>query len=176
MVLTHFLKFPEYLLMLKINAYHFRGEKLYVTKDSRIKESKGRKYLWWFICLALVLALVIVAILAATGVIFAASPTTPVESRNFGDKEVNTAGFLGSSSNRTSNPPIPVPVADLTNAVPNAVTGQLTFKNMNFKPEYNDPKNPEFQRIAKSLARELQDVLQMNSDMDNVAVTIVDMK
>lgn len=144
-----------------------------MTKDKRIKESKGRKYLWWFICLALLMALVIVAILAATGVIFNASPTTPVESRKFGDKDVNVAGFFG-PPNATTTTPLPLP--DFTSAVPNAVQGHLTFKNMNFKPEYKDPKDPEFQRIAKSLSRELEDVLRMNSDMENVSVTIVDMK
>lgn len=143
-----------------------------MTQDKRIKKSKGRKYLWWFICLALVLALVIVAILAATGVIFKASPTTPVESRNFGSKDLNVAGFLG-PPNHTETTTLMVPI---TNAVPNAVEGTLTFKNMNFKTEYNDPDNPEFMRIAKSLSRELEEVLKMNSDMENIKVTVTDLK
>lgn len=62
------------------------------------------------------------------------------------------------------------------NTVPNVVDGQLTFKNMQFKPEYENPENPEFMRIAKSLSRELQDVLEMNNDMDNVLVTVTGFK
>lgn len=42
----------------------FRGEKLYVTKDKRIK-SKWRKYLCWAICLSLVAGAVLIGILAA---------------------------------------------------------------------------------------------------------------
>lgn len=114
------------------------------------------------------------AVLAATGVIFKASPTTPVESRNFGEKGVNVAGFLG-AANRTGTTPLPVPIADYSNTVPNAVEGQLTFKNMNYKPEYNDPDDPEFMRIANSLSRELSDVLRMNADMENVSVTITEL-
>lgn len=153
----------------------FRGEKLYVTQDKRIKKSKGRKYLWWFICLALVAALVVVALLAATGVIFNASPTTPVESRNFGKEGVNVAGFLSPGSNRSDTVP-PIPVADYSNSVPNAVQGQLTFKNMNFKPEYKDPEDPEYKRITNSLSRELADVLRMNEDMEDVSVTVTELK
>lgn len=153
-----------------------------MTQDKRIKKSKGRKFLWWFICLALVLALIVVAILAATGVIFNASPTTPVESRTFGDKNVNTAGFLGAGAaagrnNNNTTTAVPIPPEDLENTVPNAVQGQLTFKNMNFKPNYNDPEDPEFQTIAKSLSRELQEVLmRMNPDVTNVKVNVTEMK
>lgn len=42
-----------------------RGEKLYVTKDKRVK-SKWRKWLCWAICLALIVGVVIIAILAAS--------------------------------------------------------------------------------------------------------------
>lgn len=164
--------------LISMLAICFRGEKLYVTQDKRIKKSKGRKYLWWFICLALVAALVVVALLAATGVIFKASPTTPVESRNFGGEEgVNVAGFLSPGSNRSDTDIVPpIPVADYSNSVPNAVQGQLTFKNMNFKPEYKDPEDPEFKRITKSLSRELADVLKMNEDMEDVSVTVTELK
>lgn len=151
-----------------------------MTQDKRIKKSRGRKYLWWFICLALVFCIVVVAILAATGVIFASSPTTPVESRNFNDKDskVAAAGFFvpNRTESTTTTSTTALPMDAFANTVPNVVDGQLTFKNMQFKPEYENPENPEFMRIAKSLSRELQDVLEMNNDMDNVLVTVTGFK
>lgn len=153
-----------------------RGEKLYVTKDRRINKSKGKKYLWWFICLALVLALVIIALLAATGVIFKASPTTPVESRTFGDNKmnVNSAGFIA-SGNKTNSLTTPIP-EDLTDTVPNVVQGKMTFKNMKFRDEYSDPTYPEYKQISESFMRELKRVLEENQDVKDTTVTVVDLK
>lgn len=154
----------------------FRGEKLYVTKDKRISKSKGKKYLWWFICLALVLALVIIALLAATGVIFKASPTTPVESRTFGDNKmnINSAGFIA-TGNRTDPPKTPIPT-DLTDTVPNVVQGNMTFKNMKFRDEYSDPIYPEYKQISESFTRELKRVLEENEEVEDTTVTVVDLK
>lgn len=73
----------------------FRGEKLYVTKDSRVKSKKNR--MCWIICLGIVAAAVILAILGATGT-FSNSEPTPIESRQFSDKGkegVKAAGFGG---------------------------------------------------------------------------------
>lgn len=135
--------------------------------------------------MALVLGLVIIAILAATGVIFNSSPNTPVESRTFGEPQngnkVNVAGFAGAAAggNRTdpsSTTVLPVGDAD-ANVVPNALEGKLTFQNMNFKEEYSDPGNPEYMRIADSLSRELEDLLMAkNPDLGRVKVTVVDLK
>lgn len=151
---------------------------MYVTKDKRINKSKGKKYLWWFICLALVLALVIVALLAATGVIFKASPTTPVESRTFGDDKsnVNAAGFF-TPVNRTdpTMPPLPVP-EDLTDTVPNVVQGQLTFQNMKFDDRFNDPDDPEYKKLTDSIIGEIETALGVNRTDGNVTITITDLK
>lgn len=73
----------------------FRGEKLYVTKDNRVKSKKNR--MCWIICLGIVAAAVILAILGATGT-FSKSEPTPIESRQFSDKGkegVKSAGFGG---------------------------------------------------------------------------------
>lgn len=44
----------------------FRGEKLYVTKDKRLKSNNWRKRILWIIGLALCAAVIIVAILLAS--------------------------------------------------------------------------------------------------------------
>lgn len=150
---------------------------MYVTKDKRITKSIGRKYLWWFICLALVLAIVIVAILAATGVIFKASPTTPVESRTFGDnsqKGVNVAGFFAPTNGSSSTTDLPP--EEIFDSVPNAVQGQVTFQNMNFKEAYNDPKSTEFKQLTDSFIKEMKAALGIDLMDDNVTITVTDLK
>lgn len=51
--------------MLQFEMVFFRGEKLYVTKDKRLK-SNWRKRLLWIIGLALCAAVLIVAVLLAS--------------------------------------------------------------------------------------------------------------
>lgn len=117
--MSHFC-FQHYSEILFLSVF-YRGEKLYVTKDKRIK-SRWRKWLCWAIILALLVSLIIIGLLSASkkknypnipneslkrfifsaGVIFSAKPT-PIESRQFNSNDVQASGILGVSGSRKSN-------------------------------------------------------------------------
>lgn len=107
----------------------FRGEKLYVTKDKRLK-SNWRKRILWVIGLALCAAVLIVAVLLAsefqikkkikvcqqlTHIFYPCilagtigSEPEPIESRQFSSKDkLATAGIFGSGSKDKQNDTYP---------------------------------------------------------------------
>lgn len=115
--------------MLQFEMVFFRGEKLYVTKDKRLK-SNWRKRLLWIIGLALCAAVLIVAVLLASEfqikkknksfstidsyfltVILAGTignELEPIESRQFSSKDkLATAGIFGSGSKDKQNDTYP---------------------------------------------------------------------
>lgn len=178
-----------------------RGEKLYVTKDKR--EKKRKSWPFWLLGLAVLVAVIVVAILAGSGVIFNDCPT-PVESRQFSDGKVAAAGVFGvgktssnngssststtststTTSTTTGSPPgsIVIPVIPpsttevVTVYVPNTLEGQITLANVEFLDDYRNPNSSAYRTLAAELEEELIDTLSTPDGRGPIYVKILNMK
>uniref|UniRef100_A0A182SVN6 SEA domain-containing protein n=1 Tax=Anopheles maculatus TaxID=74869 RepID=A0A182SVN6_9DIPT len=191
--------YDEYFVPVNEHRKFMRGEKLYVTKDKR--EKKRKNWPFWLLGLAVLLAVIIVAILAGSGVIFNDSPT-PVESRQFGDK-VAAAGVFGGGKSRPGNasssstvpntrtssdypttpsppsstlPPVPPSTEEITVYVPNTLEGQITLANVEFLEDYRNPNSSAYKTLAMELEEELKDTLSTPDARGPIYVKILNMK
>ncbi|OAD58043.1 Atrial natriuretic peptide-converting enzyme [Eufriesea mexicana] len=160
-----------------------RGEKLYVTKDKRSRSSYWRRMACWGCGLLVLLVAVIIAILAATGVILAQEASEPLEnlqqtnSRQFGD--VRTAG----SQEYLKDPPLSPPPATSTfppwsttdetiyDNVPSALAGVLKLNEFRWNNDLNDPKSRVYRQVSSEIEEYLKSMLQQPAD--NVTVVKV---
>ncbi|XP_046593240.1 microtubule-associated protein futsch isoform X1 [Neodiprion lecontei] len=159
-----------------------RGEKLYVTKDKRSRSSYWRRIVCWG-CGLLVLAIaIIIAILAATGVILTQEETQPLESdghtssRQFGD--IKTSG----SQEYMRNPPVsPPPEAStlppwqttdetLYETVPKAFDGLLTLDNFNWTEGMDNPKSRVYRDVSQEIEENLKEKLHLVANLSVVKV------
>lgn len=167
-----------------------------MTKDKR--EKKKKNWVCWLLGLAVLLAVIIVAILAGSGVIFNENPT-PVESRQFaeGGDQVASAGVFGSGGNHiprhenkttttdyplTSAPPgstvpaIPPTTEENIVYVPNTIEGQITLANLEFLEEYRDQNSSAYKVLAAELEEEIRDSLSSPGARDEFYVKILSLK
>ncbi|XP_046743440.1 microtubule-associated protein futsch-like [Diprion similis] len=159
-----------------------RGEKLYVTKDKRSRSSYWRRIACWG-CGLLVLAIaIIIAILAATGVILTQEETQPLESdghtssRQFGD--IKTSGSQEYMRNPPASPPPeastipPWQTTDETlyETVPKAFDGLLTLDNFNWTEGMDDPKSRVYRDVSQEIEENLKDKLHLAANLSVVKV------
>uniref|UniRef100_A0A1B0D3E0 Peptidase S1 domain-containing protein n=1 Tax=Phlebotomus papatasi TaxID=29031 RepID=A0A1B0D3E0_PHLPP len=183
--------YDEYFVPVNEHRKYMRGEKLYVTKDKRIK-SRWRKWLCWAIILALLFSLIIIGLLSATGVIFSAKPT-PIESRQFNSNDVQASGILGVSGSRKSNVSQSTPITTSSTAssissvsittdeniiyVPNTLEGQLTLQDTTFQDDYNNHKSTSYMNLAQRMERAIKDALKSYMANNNdIYVKVTNMK
>ncbi|XP_055326468.1 uro-adherence factor A-like isoform X3 [Sitodiplosis mosellana] len=177
--------YNEYFVPVNEHKKYMRGEKLYVTKDKRLK-TNWRKRILWVIGLALCAAVLIVAILLATGTI--GSEPEPIESRQFGTKDkLATAGIFGSGSKGKQNdteypttpqppgstvPPHPPTTDENMIYVPNSADGKFKIENTEFLEEYKDHDSPIYHTIAGEIEN---GVMESMKDYKNVHVRVLNL-
>ncbi|KOC69873.1 Atrial natriuretic peptide-converting enzyme [Habropoda laboriosa] len=157
-----------------------RGEKLYVTKDKRSRSSYWRRMACWGCGLLVLLVAVIIAILAATGVILTQEASEPLEnlqqtnSRQFGD--VRTAGSQEYVKDPPSSPPPatssfpPWPTTDETiyDTVPSALEGLLKLDDFRWNDDLSDPKSRVYRQVSSEIEERLKNMMQQPADNDTV--------
>ncbi|CAH1187528.1 unnamed protein product [Phyllotreta striolata] len=160
-------RYDEYFV--PVNEYRkcMRGEKLYLTKDNRVKKNK-RKLICW-ILLTCITAVVIVLIVLATGGTLGNSRPQPVEAtgRNLDGGTVIKAGISApeftvidhspSSMNSSGKPPDePTTTEVYVPTVPNAADVEFAIENMFFSEALKEPGSTEFKTLASSLEKLLK--------------------
>ncbi|KAG5323113.1 SORL protein, partial [Acromyrmex heyeri] len=157
-----------------------RGEKLYVTKDKRSRNSYWRRMAWGCALLVIVIA-VIIAILAATGVfpIPATEPLENVEENNTRQfNEVQTAGSREFVKDPPLSPPpltstfSPWPTTDETlfDIVPDALDGTLRLDDFNWNDDFSDIKSRVYRQVSSEIEEHLGNILRQAGSMSIIKV------
>ncbi|XP_026324200.1 uncharacterized protein LOC113233322 isoform X4 [Hyposmocoma kahamanoa] len=86
--------YDEYFVPVNEHRKYMRGEKLYVTADKRGEKGGCKRPLCWTLLALVVAAIIALIVLAATGVLFASSPT-PLDQYNTTISSARALGGLG---------------------------------------------------------------------------------
>lgn len=173
-----------------------------VTKDTRSKSKKNK--LCWALCLGVIAAAIILAILALAGV-FSKTEPTPVEARQFGDKDVKTGSIFPVASGDkqayntterieqiettpTSEPSSSTPndyekneeddyedPFSSINYVDNSLEGQVTLMDATFDTQYDDKNSEAYKSLVSELEREIKKILNKDNN-EQYHVKILDLK
>ncbi|KAK0182266.1 hypothetical protein PV327_000421 [Microctonus hyperodae] len=169
--------YEEYFVPVNEHRKYIRGEKLYVTKDKRTKSSYWRRIACWTFGLTVLTLALVIAILAATGVILTQEASKPLENdqpRLLGD--VNAAGSQEFIKNPPPSPPPETssfPPWQTTNEsmmkiVPEALDGSIWLNNLAWNDDLLDVKS----RVYRSISSEIEDALR-DMIMPTATVTTV---
>lgn len=153
-----------------------------MTKDKRSSSSYWRRIACWGCGLVVLAIAVIIAILAATGVILTQEATQPLKndvhtsSHQFGN--VQAPGSQEYMKNPPTSPPpetssFPLwPTTDesLYQTVPKALDGIIELDNLQWIEELNDPKSRTYREVTSEIESNLKDMLHV---IDNLSVVKV---
>ncbi|XP_063991709.1 mucin-2-like isoform X2 [Diachasmimorpha longicaudata] len=158
--------YEEYFVPVNEHRKYIRGEKLYVTKDKRSKSSYWRRMACWGFGLTVLAVALIIAILAATGVILTQEATQPLDNAPPTYDDVKAAGSKEFIKNPPSSPPpetssfTPWPTTDETifKTVPEALNGIIWLDNLTWNDELMDPKS----RVYRDVSAEIENNIREN--------------
>ncbi|XP_011309490.1 uncharacterized protein [Fopius arisanus] len=158
--------YEEYFVPVNEHRKYIRGEKLYVTKDKRSKSSYWRRLACWGFGLSVVAVALIIAILAATGVILTQEATQPLDNSQQTYDGVKAAGSKEFIKNPPSSPPpetssfTPWPTTDETifKTVPQALNGIIWLDNLEWNDQLMDPKS----RVYRDISAEIENTIRAN--------------
>ncbi|XP_044588810.1 titin homolog isoform X1 [Cotesia glomerata] len=145
-----------------------RGEKLYVTKDKRTKSSYWRRIVCWTFGLTVLALALIIAILAATGVILTQEATQPLDNDHQRSLDnVNTAGSKEFIKNPPASPPPetstfpPWQTTDesMLKTVPEAVEGSIWLDNLIWNDDLMNAKSRVYRSTAMEIENSLRDMI-----------------
>ncbi|KAK0164312.1 hypothetical protein PV328_002956 [Microctonus aethiopoides] len=171
--------YEEYFVPVNEHRKYIRGEKLYVTKDKRTKSSYWRRIACWTFGLTVLTLALIIAILAATGVILTQEASKPLENdqpRLLGD--VNAAGSQEFIKNPPPSPPPETssfPPWQTTNEsmmkiVPEALDGSIWLNNLAWSDDLLDVKSRVYRSISSEIEDALRDMLMPTATITTVKV------
>ncbi|KAK6644833.1 hypothetical protein RUM43_001106 [Polyplax serrata] len=174
--------YDEYFVPVNEHKKYMRGEKLYVTKDKR-RPTSWRRCLSWIVACAVISVVLIVGILAATGVILSQEPNVIQEAsvgRNFAGPDVNNIHTGGSSDNsvdKTISGPLLSSGTNVTHTyVPRSIQSELTIDNLEWNPAFLNQNSSEYQQLAKTIENQLKLIFFNSETLDfqdsNVALNV----
>ncbi|XP_043679037.1 microtubule-associated protein futsch-like isoform X1 [Vespula pensylvanica] len=162
-----------------------RGEKLYVTKDKRSRSSYWRRMACWGCGLLVLSIAIIIAILAATGVILTQEATEPLDTIDQTNSRQFDGAQLAGSQEYMKNPPTspapetssfpPWPTTDETlyQIVPDALDGVLKLDDFVWDEQMSDAKSRVYRELASEIEEYLQNMLQSNT-RDSPVIKVYD--
>ncbi|XP_011631207.1 uncharacterized protein LOC105423231 isoform X1 [Pogonomyrmex barbatus] len=158
-----------------------RGEKLYVTKDKRSRNSYWRRMAWGCALLVVMIA-VIIAILAATGVFPTQEATEPLENfENSNTRQINEVQTAGSQEYikdpplsppplTSTFPPWPTTEETLFQIVPDALDGTLRLDDFNWNDDLSDIKSRVYRQVSAEIEKHLGNILQQTGSTSIIKV------
>ncbi|XP_074104108.1 uncharacterized protein LOC141530725 isoform X2 [Cotesia typhae] len=160
--------YEEYFVPVNEHRKYIRGEKLYVTKDKRTKSSYWRRIICWTFGLTVLALALIIAILAATGVILTQEATQPLDNDHHRSLDnVNTAGSKEFIKNPPASPPPetstfpPWQTTDesMLKTVPEAVEGSIWLDNLIWNDDLINAKSRVYRSTAMEIENSLRDMI-----------------